>query len=115
MGGYMRFFDLFLRRAGVRPTPVRVPNGVSRLTVVCPRHLLPNLRKQIYLDFEAAGLRVSGLSIDNAQQHDMARACVTVACPPEMRAVLMSQARQLRDLPGVHQVHWGHPRQHALN
>ena len=111
----MRFFDLFLRRAGVRPAPVRAPSGLSRLTVVCPRHLLPELRKQIYLDFEAAGLRVSGLIVDNAQQHDMARACVTVACPPEMRAVLMSQARLLRDRPGVQQVQWGDRRQHALN
>lgn len=111
----MRFFDLFLRRAGVRQAPVRTPNPVSRLTVVCPRHLLPNVRKQIYFGFEAAGLQVSGLSVDNAQRHDMARACVTVACPPDMRAVLMSQARHLRDMPGVHQVHWGHRSQHALN
>ncbi|MYN14551.1 hypothetical protein GSY71_15540 [Pusillimonas sp. TS35] len=103
----MRFFDLFMRRVGVRPAPARVPNPVSRFTVVCPRHLMADVRRQIYLDFEAAGLRVSGLRVDNARQHDMARACVTVDCPPDKRGVLMSQARQLRAFPGVQQVHWG--------
>lgn len=111
----MRLFNLFLRRAGVQPAPVRVPNPVSRFTVVCPRHLLADLRKQIYLDFEAAGLQIAGLMVDHAQQHDMARACVTVNCPPELRSVLMSQARQLSAYPGVQQVQWGDRRHIALN
>lgn len=111
----MRLFNLFLRRAGVRTTPVRVPSSVSRLTVVCPRHVLPELRKQIYLDFEAAGLKVAGLLVDHARQEGMARACVTVNCPPELRAVLMSQARRLQSIPGVAQVQWGDRRHIALN
>ncbi|MFT0547305.1 hypothetical protein ACMHYO_13340 [Allopusillimonas ginsengisoli] len=112
----MRLFNLYLRRAGLQSAPVLAPSAVSRFTVVCPRHALPTIRRQIYHDFKAAGLRVSGLQIDHAHQHDMARACVTVACPPEMRAVLMSRARELSAFPGVQQVHWGDKRkQHALN
>lgn len=111
----MRLFNLFLRRAGVQPAPVRVPRSLSRLTVVCPRNILADLRKQIYLDFEAAGLPVSGLMVDHATQHDLARACVTVNCPPELRSVLMTQARRLSAYPGVQQVQWGDRRHIALN
>jgi hypothetical protein len=111
----MRLFNLFLRRAGVHTVPVRVPSAVSRLTVVCPSHMLADLRKQIYLDFEAAGLKVSKLLVDHAKQDNMALACVTVACPPELRSVLMSQARQLSNLPGVRKVQWGDRRHIALN
>ncbi|MBB5215075.1 hypothetical protein [Parapusillimonas granuli] len=111
----MRLFNLFLRRAGVRPAPLRAPSGVSRLTVVCPRHSLPDIRKRIYADFEAAGLPIQELMVDHASHHDMASACITVQCPPELRPALMDQARQLRAFPGVHQVHWGDKRQIALN
>ena len=111
----MRLFNLFLRRAGVQSAPVRIPSSVSRLTVVCPRHILADVRKQIYLDFEAAGLQVANLLVDHAKKQDMARACVTVNCPPELRSVLMSQARQLSSYPGVHQVQWGDRRHIALN
>ncbi|HWK70883.1 MAG TPA: hypothetical protein VNS29_08595 [Burkholderiaceae bacterium] len=109
----MRLFNLFLRRAGVRSAPIRVPSPVSRLTVVCPHDVLADVRKQIYLDFEAAGLRVAAMAVDRAQ--GLARACVTVDCPPELRSVLMSQARQLSSLPGVRQVQWGDRRHIALN
>ena len=52
----MRFFDLFLRRAGVdRATALGRRRGTSRLTVICPRDELGALRKQICLDFSAAG------------------------------------------------------------
>ncbi|WP_041683202.1 hypothetical protein [Pusillimonas sp. T7-7] len=111
----MRLFNLFLRRAGVQSAPVRVPSSTSRLTVVCPRNLLADVRKQIYLGFEGSGLRVATLMVDHALTHDMARACVTIHCPPELRSVLMSQARQLSQFPGVHKVQWGDRRHIALN
>lgn len=111
----MRLFNLFLRRAGVQPASLRAPSGVSRLTVICPRQSLADIRKQIYADFEAAGLPVQALRVDHASRHDLASACVTVLCPPERRPALMDQARQLRAFPGVHQVHWGDKRQIALN
>ena len=115
LGVFMRLFNLFLRRAGVQSAPIRIPSRVSRLTVVCPQHVLADVRKQIYHDLEAAGLRVAAMSVDRAQQQGLARACVTVNCPPELRPVLMSQARQLSSLPGVHQVQWGDRRHIALN
>src|SRR5690606_15790300 len=115
MGVSMRLFNLFLRRAGMRSVPVRVPSSTSRLTVVCPRHQLADVRKQIYLGFEGSGLRVATLLVDDALQHDMARTCVTVHCPPELRSVLMTQARQLSQFPGVAQVQWGDQRHIALN
>ena len=111
----MRLFNLFLRRAGVQSMPVRVPSATSRLTVVCPRDQLAQVRKQIYLDFEGAGLQVDTLMVDHAQQQDLARACVTVRCPPELRSVLMSQARALSRHPGVRQVQWGDRRHIHLN
>ncbi|UYO92869.1 hypothetical protein [Pollutimonas sp. M17] len=111
----MRLFNLFLRRAGVQTAPTRIPSPVSRLTVVCPHNVLADVRKQIYLDFEAAGLSVAAMSVDRAQQQGLARACVTIKCPPELRSVLMSQARQLSSFPGVHQVQWGDRRHIALN
>ncbi len=116
----MRLFNLFLRRAGVRRAgvqslPARAPRAVSRLTVICPRHIMADVRKRIYLDFEAAGLRVAKLMVDHSWQHDMASACVTVDCPPELRPVLMSQAKQLSAFPGVQQVQWGDRRHIALN
>lgn len=111
----MRLFDLFLRRAGVQAAPLRVRSSLSRLTLVCPRKDMAGLRKQIYLDFEAAGLKVATLQVDRAQDPDMATACVTVNCPPELRSVLMSQARQLCAYPGVRQVQWGDRRHIALN
>ena len=111
----MRLFNLFLRRAGVQAAPVRKPRSISRLTVVCPRDILADVRKQIYLDFEAAGLSVAALMVDQASQHDLARACISVNCPPELRSVLMTQARRLSAYPGVHQVQWGDRRHIALN
>jgi hypothetical protein len=111
----MRLFNLFLRRAGVQPAPLRTPSNVSRLTVTCARHQLPVLRRQIYADFEAAGLKIQALTVDHAPGHDMSSACVTVHCPPALRPALMSQARRLREAVGVHQVHWGDRRHIALN
>ena len=51
----MRFFDLFLRRAGVdRATAQGRRRVAAALTVICPRDELGSLRKQICLDFSAA-------------------------------------------------------------
>ncbi len=111
----MRLFNLFLRRAGVQAVPAPASSAVSRLTVECPRHVLPGLRKQIYTDFEAAGLQIAALRIDHAQSHGLARACVTIRYSPEARRTLMDQARQLGSYPGVQRVHWGAAAQHALN
>jgi len=111
----MRLFNLFMRRAGIRAVPVRAPKSTSRLTVVCPSERLADVRKQVYLNFESAGLRVAHLLVDKGVQHGMARACVTIDCPPELRPVLMSQARELSAFPGVHQVQWGDRRHIALN
>src|SRR3546814_9488792 len=91
----MRLFNLFLRRAGVQAAPIRVPSRVSRLTVVCPNNVLADVRKQIYLGFEAAGLRVSAVSVDGARQQGLERACVTVNCTHELRSVQMAPASEL--------------------
>lgn len=104
----MRFFDLFLRRAGVDRAEVQNRRqGTSRLTVVCPRDALSDLRKQICLDFSAAGLSVAHFQIDSAQHAELASACVTVNCPPELRSELMFQARRLSAHPAVRQVRFG--------
>ncbi|QIM70096.1 hypothetical protein EYB34_01240 [Bordetella trematum] len=104
----MRFFDLFLRRAGVDRAGVQERRpGTSRITVVCPRDAVNDLRKQICLDFSAAGLNVAHFQIDSSQHADLASACVTVNCPPELRGELMSQARRLSANPAVRQVRFG--------
>ncbi|HLS43336.1 MAG TPA: hypothetical protein VK026_08655 [Paenalcaligenes sp.] len=112
----MKFFNLFLRRAGVQPALVRPSNlSVSRLSVTCPRNDLAAVRKRIYTGFEAAGLRVTNLSVDHADSPDTARACVTISCPPELRSVLMSQAKQLQQYPEVLNVQWKRRQRNALN
>ena len=55
MEAAMRFFDLFLRRAGVdRATAMGRRRGTSRLTVICPRDELGALRKHCLLYTSAA-------------------------------------------------------------
>ncbi|MCD0504277.1 hypothetical protein [Bordetella petrii] len=104
----MRLFDLFLRRAGVdRANSSQRRQGTSRLTIVCPRDALGAVRKQICLDFGAAGLDVAQFQIDSGRDADFASACITVNCPPELRPELMSQARRLRANPAVRHVHFG--------
>jgi len=111
----MRLFNLFLRRAGIQQAPVPVRKSLSRLTVMCPRKDMAEVRRQIYVDFGAAGLKVAGMQVDRGADPDMATACVTVNCPPELRSVLMDRARQLRSYPGVRGVQWGDHRHIALN
>ncbi|MGE4368502.1 MAG: hypothetical protein AB7E12_02365 [Burkholderiaceae bacterium] len=103
----MRLFNLFLRRAGVQGLPVRGQTAVSRLTIECPREVLPELRRRIYHEFDGRGLQVASLSIDHAQARHMARACITIRYNPNERRALVSQARQLGQIPGVQSVHWG--------
>lgn len=104
----MRLFDLFMRRAGVgRANSLHRRRGTSRLTIECPRDALGAVRKQICLDFGAAGLDVAQFQIDSSRDADFASACITVNCPPELRPELMSQARRLRANPSVRNVHFG--------
>lgn len=106
----MRLFDLFMRRAGVdRASSLNRRRATSRLTIVCPRDALGDVRKQICLDFGAAGLDVTQFQIDSSRDADYASACITVNCPPELRAELMSQARRLQANPVVRRVHFGAP------
>lgn len=111
----MRMFNLFLRRAGVQGTPAVVAKTMSRLTVECPRDALADIRRRIYQGFNTGGLRVATLQVDNARNQAMARTCITVSCPPELRPQLMNQARLLGSHPGVHKVQWGDHRHSALN
>ena len=105
----MRMFDLFLRRAGVdAATSLNLRRAVSRLTVECAREHLPSLRKQICLDFQAAGLDVAHMQVHAGAAPELARACITVTCPPERRPVLMDQARLLNANPEVRGVRFGH-------
>ncbi|MFC4273712.1 hypothetical protein [Achromobacter aloeverae] len=107
----MRIFDLFLRRAGVdRPATLAGRRASSRLTVVCARDALGAVRKQICLDFKAAGLSVAQMQVDHGHDRALASACITVNCPADMRQVLMSQARQLRDNPAIRSVRFGDQR-----
>lgn len=104
----MRLFDLFMRRAGVdRASSLNRPRGTSRLTFVCPRDALGAVRKQVCSDFGAAGLDVAQFDIDATRDADLASACITVKCPPELRPELMSQARRLQAHPAVRQVRFG--------
>jgi hypothetical protein len=107
----MRLFDLFLRRAGVDRAQVSRRRDTSRLTVVCPRDSLEVVRKRICLDFSAAGLAVSQFEVDGGGQAGLASACVTVDCPPELRAELMLQARRLSASPDVRHVQFGAQRE----
>lgn len=79
------------------------------------RDALSSVRKQIHHDFHAAGLRIAKLHVDAAHVDEMVRACITIDCPPEMRSVLMTQARHLWGHPGVRNVQWGDRRHIALN
>lgn len=111
----MRLFHLFLRRAGVSAAAARSPRTSSRLTIVCPRDQLATVRRQVYRDLHADGIQIAHLSVDYGQKVGMVRASVTIDCPPVLRSELMSRARRLKEHPGIHEIHWGTTRQHALN
>ena len=111
----MRIFDLFLRRAGIQASALRAraPLSVSRLTVVCPRGDLAQIRRRIYSDLNTAGIRVANVQVDHSDTHDTA--CVPLTCPPELRAELMQRARLIRDYPGVLNVKWAGRERIAIN
>ncbi len=111
----MRLFHLFLRRAGLQPAAARNFRNTSRLTVVFPREHLPAVRRQIYRDLHAGGIQIAQLSVDYGQPAGMVRASVMLDCPPPLRSELMSRAHRLRSHPGIHEIHWGAQRGHALN
>jgi len=107
----MRLFDLFLRRAGLNGTAaIHNRRTVSRLTVECPNAALGDVRKQICLNFEAAGLNVTEVRVDRGQDPDSASACVTLDCPPERRTAMVEAARRLTVDPRVRRVQWGDSR-----
>ncbi|HRL21224.1 hypothetical protein [Alcaligenes sp. SDU_A2] len=113
----MRIFDLFLRRAGIQASTAgaRSDVSVSRLTVVCPRGDLAQLRRRIYSDLNTAGIRITNLEVDHSDTHDTAQACITLACAPDRRADLMQRARLIRDYPGVLNVKWAGRERIAIN
>ena len=115
-GGVMRLFSLFLRRAGVQATPVALRKPASsRLTVVCDSRQMASVRRFIYKSFQGAGLKVVSLQVGHATDPNLVSSCVTVTCPPEMRPVLMKQARELARTDGVRDVRWGDHRHIVLN
>ena len=101
----MRKFDLFLRRAGLERADTKSTRRPVSLTVECPESMLGGLRKQIYVDFRAVGLDVSQVQV--RRDGDLASACMTVVCPADKRAELMTQARRISDHPGVRSVRFG--------
>jgi hypothetical protein len=115
-GGVMRLFNLFLRRAGVQSVPARGRKpAASRLTVVCSRDHMADVRRTLYKNFESAGLKVGSVQVSAAADPALVSACVTVSCSPEMRPVLMKQARDLTTVTGVRHVRWGDHRHIVLN
>jgi len=104
----MRMFELFLRRAGLDGAPtLGRERAVSRLTVECSRDMVGRVRKQIWHDFQAAGLDVSQVQVGAGSHAEMASACITVNCAADSRSTLMAQARRLNDNPAVHRVRFG--------
>ena len=73
---------------------------------MCPRDALGDVRKQVCLDFSAAELSVTQFQVDQGSDVQQASACITVSCPPELRAEFISQARRLSSNPTVSRVHF---------
>lgn len=111
----MRLFHLFLRRAGVQQPSALARRGSSRLTVVCPREHLADVRRHVYRELHADDIQIAHLSIDYGQPAGMVRASIMIDCPPKHRAELMRRARRLQAHPGIREIHWGAERRYALN
>jgi hypothetical protein len=112
----MRLFNLFLRRAGVQSAPVAVRKPASsRLTVVCQRDQMAGVRRAIQKNFQSVGLKVVSLQVGQSADPALVTALLTVSCAPEMRPVLMKQARELSSVTGVCGVRWGDHRHIVLN
>lgn len=107
----MRMFDLFVRRrhhaVSGASLPARRRAAVSRLSFQCATDVLNDVRRQIYVDFEAAGLSVSQVRVDASRKAAWVSACITVDCPPELRGAFMNQARRLSAHPAIEGVRFG--------
>jgi hypothetical protein len=79
---------------------------VSRLTVVCLAEALGALRKQMFIDLSALGLRATHVSITRWSDRDVASATVTLDCPHASRASLTSFVVRLSGDHSVRRVFW---------
>lgn len=79
---------------------------VSRLTIVCLADALGALRKQMFIDLTALGLRATHVSITRWTDRDEAAATVTLDCPLASRASLTSLVMRLSGEHSVRRVFW---------
>lgn len=98
----MRAFQTFqaFQSHPTRTTPV------SRLTIVCLAEALGALRKQMFIDLTALGLRATHVSITHWSDRDVASATVTLDCPQASRASLTSLVMRLSGERSVRRVFW---------
>ncbi|VVE03175.1 hypothetical protein PCO31110_02251 [Pandoraea communis] len=98
----MRVFQTFQasQSQSTRTTPV------SRLTIVCLAEALGALRKQMFVDLTALGLRATHVSITRWNDRDEASATVTLDCPLASRASLTSLVMRLSGERSVRRVVW---------
>ncbi|VVD75551.1 hypothetical protein [Pandoraea fibrosis] len=98
----MRVFQTFqaFQSQPTRTTPV------SRLTIVCLADALGALRKQMFVDLTALGLRATHVSITHWSDRDEASATVTLDCPFASRASLTSLVMRLSGERSVRRVFW---------
>lgn len=79
---------------------------VSRLTIVCLADALGALRKQMFIDLTALGLRATRVSITRWSDRNEASATVTLDCPLASRASLTSLVMRLSGERSVRRVFW---------
>ncbi|MCI3205938.1 MULTISPECIES: hypothetical protein [Pandoraea] len=98
----MRAFQTFqaFQSQPTRTTPV------SHLTIVCLAEALGALRKQMFIDLTALGLRATHVSITRWSDRDEASATVTLDCPQASRASLTSLVMRLSGERSVRRVFW---------
>ncbi|MDR3397613.1 MAG: hypothetical protein P4M06_08640 [Pandoraea sp.] len=98
----MRVFQTFqaFQSQPTRATPV------SRLTIVCVADALGALRKQMFIDLTALGLRATHVSITHWSDRDEASATVTLDCPLGSRGSLTSLVMRLSGEHSVRRVFW---------
>ncbi|VVD94464.1 hypothetical protein [Pandoraea soli] len=87
-------------------SPPTLPTPVSRLTIVCLADALGALRKQMFIDLTALGLRATRVSITRWSDRDEASATVTLDCPAASRASLTSLVMRLSGERSVRRVFW---------
>ncbi|WP_087723125.1 hypothetical protein [Pandoraea sp. PE-S2T-3] len=98
----MRAFQTFqaFQSQPTRTTPV------SRLTIVCLAEALNTLRKQMFTDLTALGLRATHVSITRWSDRDVASATVTLDCSQASRASLTALVMRLSGENSVRRVFW---------